>query len=186
MNNRDNSQILSIAVIEIHGYILRKFTGAIQRPNANKVAQDSDMVEGPSGVLSAAHIRLIALVGDRDQDVRESLWERGRRRAGLDVQHNLLAIETDRRKAYRYLFGPACFFDRLDRPFLVATYELDTPVHDHLWRIDARQAKLACVSALPVAVFAGREGILPSDIVPVVYVFAKNDQVGAAYGLRSV
>ena len=92
----------------------------------------------------------------------------------------------DRRKIHWYLFGLGCVFDRLDRSSLVAAYGLDAPVHDHLRRIDAPETKLARVSALPFAIFARREGILPCDIVPVVHMFAENDQVRAAHGLGSV
>jgi hypothetical protein len=60
-------------VIGIDGDILRKFAGPIQRSNSDKVSQDRDVPERPPGVLSAAHVRLIALVGYREQDVREPL-----------------------------------------------------------------------------------------------------------------
>lgn len=75
LNNRDDSEIPFITVIEAYGYILRKVAGSIQRSDSHKISQHSDMVERPSGVLSAAHVRLIALVGDREQDVRESLGD---------------------------------------------------------------------------------------------------------------
>jgi hypothetical protein len=75
LNNRDDSEIPFIAVIEAYGYILRKVAGPIQRSDSHKISQHRDVLEGPSSVLSAGHARLIALIGYRKQDVREPLCD---------------------------------------------------------------------------------------------------------------
>src|SRR5258707_13008193 len=74
----------------------------------------------------------------------------------------------------------------LGRSSFIAAYELKVAVNDHLRRIDAPEATLLCVGTLPFAVFVRSVGILPSDIVLVVHVFTQNDQIHAAYRLRSV
>src|SRR5713101_6237755 len=103
------------------------------------------------------------------------------------MQANLIgAFETNRRKAQLYFFDPRCTFDRLDRSSFVAANELDVSVNDHLRSINVPAAKLGRVGTLPFAVFMRREGILPSDIIPIIYVFTENDQLRAAYRLGSV
>jgi hypothetical protein len=39
---------------------------------------------------------------------------------------------------------------------------------------------------LPFAIFVGRKGILPSDVIPIIHVFAENDHLRAVYRLGPI
>src|ERR1700746_456745 len=86
----------------------------------------------------------------------------------------------------RYLGRHRCFSNCLASSAFITAHKLKPPVNYHLRRIDAAQAKLRCVGALPFTVFVRRVGIPPSNVIPVVYVLAQNDQFRTAYWLRSI
>src|SRR5258708_19841269 len=79
-----------------------------------------------------------------------------------------------------------CSFDCLRRSSFVAAHELEMSVNDYLWRIDAPEAKRGRVGTLPFAVFVRREGILPSHIIPIIYVFTQNNHLPPPSPLRSL
>src|SRR5260370_5954541 len=96
------------------------------------------------------------------------------------------AVETNRRKTQLCFCRIRCALDGLDRSSFVAADEFDVPVNDHLWCVNAPEAKVTRVSALPFAVIVRGEGILPSDIVPIVPMFTHGDEVRAGYQLVTV
>src|SRR5229473_8084303 len=95
-------------------------------------------------------------------------------------------VAQTRRDTDRSLPHLRCALNCLSRPSLIAAYELELSVNDHLGRINVPAAKLGRVGALPFAVFMRRVGILPSDIIPIIYVFTENDQLRAVYRLGPV
>src|SRR5260370_15926742 len=103
------------------------------------------------------------------------------------MQANLIgAVKTNRRKTHLYFCHFCCALDGLDRSSFVAADEFDVPVNDHLWCVNAPEAKVTRVSALPFAVIVRGEGILPSDIVPLLHMFTHVDDVRAVYRVGAV
>jgi len=103
------------------------------------------------------------------------------------MQANLIgAVETNRRKTQLCLWRVRCALDGLDRSSCVAADEFNVSVNDHLRGVNAPEAKVTRVGALPFAVFVRGEGILPSDIVPIVHMFTQDDQLRAVYRLGAV
>src|SRR5260370_13780891 len=103
------------------------------------------------------------------------------------MQANLIgAVKTNRRKTQLGLCRVRCALDGPDRSSFVAADEFDVPVNDHLWCVNAPEAKVTRVSALPFAVFVRGEGILPSDIVPIVHIFTQDDEVRAVWERSSL
>src|SRR6266849_4936203 len=125
-----------------------------------------------------------AIAKKRFADFAETEEGRG---TGLEMQANLIgAVKTNRRKTQLCFCRIRCALDGLDRSSFVAADEFDVPVNDHLWCVNAPEAKVTSVSALPFAVIVRGEGILPSDIVPIVHMFTQDDEVRAVYRLGAV
>src|SRR5260370_33583259 len=95
------------------------------------------------------------------------------------------AVETNRRKTQLCFCRLRYALDDLNRSSFVAADEFDVSFNDHLRCVNAPEAKVTRVSALPFAVIVRGEGILPSDIVPIVHMFTQDDQLRAGYRLRA-
>src|ERR1700675_3122116 len=103
---------------------------------------------------------------------------RGLQWTSLDMQAQfIVSVEANRRKTQRYLRKFRFILNRRDCPSFITADHLRVSVNDHLRRIDAPATKARRVCALPFAIFMGRVRILPSDIVPVIHVFAENDEL---------
>jgi hypothetical protein len=70
LNDSHNPKRPSIRVAEIDGYIPRDSAGFIHFPDCDKSPQDGNVFQSSSGVLSAAYLRLIAVVGYRQEKAR--------------------------------------------------------------------------------------------------------------------
>src|SRR5213592_4801064 len=101
------------------------------------------------------------------------------------MNRSSFTVARGKRDAHWSLPRLRCALNRLVRSAFIAAHEFEPPVDDHLRRIDTSQAKLGRVGALPFTVLVRREGVLPSDVVPVIDMLTQNDQFHAAYRLRS-
>jgi hypothetical protein len=70
LNDPHNPKRPSIRVTEIDGYIPGDSAGFIHFPDCDKAPQDGNVFQSSSGVLSAAYLRLIAVVGYRQEKAR--------------------------------------------------------------------------------------------------------------------
>src|SRR4051794_31853159 len=104
--------------------------------------------------------------------------------AGVDVYGEHMVGFQMRREVHGYFFCLSCVLDRLDRPPLIATHELEPSIDNHLRCINASKSKQAGVAILPFAVLMRRVGIFPSETIPVIYVFAKDNQLSTVHRLR--
>src|SRR5467141_163823 len=79
-----------------------------------------------------------------------------------------------------------CILDNLNGAPLITADELHASIHHHLGRVGALETKTMRIIILANAERPRRIGIFPSDAVPVVNVFAKNDQLRVAHWLEPV
>ena len=70
LNDPHDSQVPSILIIEIDGYVLREFVGFAHGPGGDEAPQDGNVLQRSSSVFSAANLRDIALVGYRQEKAR--------------------------------------------------------------------------------------------------------------------
>src|SRR6266566_3261643 len=98
----------------------------------------------------------------------------------------VIVLEMNRRESDWNLFDLSRILDNLNGPPLITADELHASIHDHLGRVGATETKTMRVIVLTNAELPRRIGIPPTDIVPVVDVFAKNDQLCVAHRLGAV
>src|SRR5260370_13145374 len=177
-----NPQIPPVLFAHIDLYVLGESRILINSSDWDKASQDRDVLKNPSGILPAAHVRFIAFVGYREQDIRGLRCDRWSQRTSFDMQGNrIVAAQTNRSDPDRNLFHLPRVLNCPDRPPLIAAHKLDVSVNDDLRSIDTPEAKVVRVGGLPFAGLMRRVGIPPSDIVPVIDVFAVDDQLGSMY-----
>src|ERR1700686_975362 len=70
LNDPDDSQLPPILVIEIDAYVSGDFVGFTHCPDWNKAPQHGNVFQSSSSVLSATHLRLIAIVSYRETKAR--------------------------------------------------------------------------------------------------------------------
>src|SRR5437773_12399840 len=99
------------------------------------------------------------------------------------MNRSSFTVARGKRDAHWSLPRLRCALNRLVRSAFIAAHEFEPPVDDHLRRLDTSQSKLARVGALPFTVLVRREGVLPSDVVPAIYMLNHNDQLDAAHRL---
>ena len=70
LDDRHDPQVSSIPVTEIDRYVPGESVGSTHSSDWDKIPQDRNVFQSSSSVLSAAHMRFIAIVGYRQEKVR--------------------------------------------------------------------------------------------------------------------
>jgi hypothetical protein len=100
LEDRHEPQVPSVPVTELDRYVAGELVDSTYCSDWDKIAQDRNVLQSSSIVLAAVHVRFIAIVGYRQEEVRRFRRDVGRQRARLDMQANLIvAFEMNRRKA---------------------------------------------------------------------------------------
>jgi hypothetical protein len=98
----------------------------------------------------------------------------------------VIALEMNCRESDRNLFSLGGVLENVSSLSLAATDKFHVSVADHLGRVDAVDVESLCLSNLTITVVPEGIRVLPSDIIPVVDVFAEDDQVRLGHRLGPI
>ena len=143
------------------------------------VADHRGVHEHTAMVLTGLHVRLQAILGDRDNDVSViTLASGGRSLTCTDTTTAAGVCESIVARIVPCgMF--AAFSSARSSGCRVAADEFRAPVDDHLRRVDAVAAEPCGIHPLALGQGCGREAILPAEPVPVVHVLAQTDDFGS-------
>ncbi len=172
------------AGVEFEVNILGETLTRLDAANFGQTLYHAHVGQAAAAIFAAQHLRLGMIQRRHQINIRLANFRVFGQRIRVDVcLERFRSVERDPGNLDRNLRRRESFLNRLAGQPRFAAHKLGGAIDDHLRGVDAAQSETVRVGVLALAEKAGRVRIGPSNVIPVIHMFAEHDQLGSAYGL---